>query len=67
VPLDFMSIGCIEPIAASRTMQMRLCEFVRSDLGLTSVYACLPPQRSHARTHVEAARADRIWLLQGLP
>jgi 2-polyprenyl-6-methoxyphenol hydroxylase-like FAD-dependent oxidoreductase len=67
VPLDFMSIGCIEPIAASRTMQMRLCEFVRSDLGLTSVYACLAAQRSHARTHVEAARADRIWLLQGLP
>ena len=67
VPLDFMSIGCTEPIAASRTMQMRLCEFVRSDLGLTSVYACLPAHGSHARTHVEAARADRIWLLRGLP
>jgi anthraniloyl-CoA monooxygenase len=67
VPLDFMSIGCTEPMAASRTMQMRLCEFVRSDLGLTSVYACLPTHGSHARTHVEAARADRIWMLRGLP
>jgi anthraniloyl-CoA monooxygenase len=67
VPLDFMSIGCTEPMAASRTMQMRLCEFVRSDLGLTSVYACLPAHGSHARTQIEAARADRIWLLRGLP
>lgn len=67
MPLDFMSIGCTEPMAASRTMQMRLCEFVRSDLGLTSVYACLPTHGSHARTHVEAARADRIWLLRGVP
>jgi 2-polyprenyl-6-methoxyphenol hydroxylase-like FAD-dependent oxidoreductase len=66
VPLDFMSIGCTEPTATSRTLQMRLCEFVRSDLGLTSVYACLPAQDSHARTHVEAGRADRIWMLQGL-
>jgi 2-polyprenyl-6-methoxyphenol hydroxylase-like FAD-dependent oxidoreductase len=66
VPLDFMSIGCTEPLVASRIMQMRLCEFVRSDLGVTSVYACLPAYGSHARTHVEAARADRIWLLRGL-
>jgi anthraniloyl-CoA monooxygenase len=66
VQLDFMSIGCTEPLVASRIMQMRLCEFVRSDLGVTSVYACLPAHGSHARTHVEAARADRIWLLRGL-
>jgi len=67
VPLDFMSIGCTEPMTASRTMQMRLCEFVRSELGLTSVYACLPAHGSHARTHVAAARADRIWLLRAPP
>jgi hypothetical protein len=67
VQLDFVSIGCTDRMAASRAMQMRLCEFVRSELGLTSVYACLPAQASHGRTHVEAARADRIWLIQGLP
>jgi len=66
VPLDFMSIGSTDPMGASRTLQMRLCEFIRSDLGLTSVYACLPAHGSHARTHVEAARADRVWWLRGL-
>jgi len=66
VQLDFVSIGCIDALSTSRTMQMRLCEFVRSELGLTSIYACLPAQDNHGRTHVAAARADGVWLLQGL-
>jgi anthraniloyl-CoA monooxygenase len=63
--LDFVSIGCRDSMPASRTMQMMLCEFVRSELGLTTIYACLPGHLSHGRTHVKAARADKIWLIQG--
>jgi 2-polyprenyl-6-methoxyphenol hydroxylase-like FAD-dependent oxidoreductase len=67
VPMDFISIGCTDHKVASRTMQMSLCEFVRTHLGLTSIYACLPVHAGYARTHVEAARADRIWLLRSPP
>ncbi|HWO15059.1 MAG TPA: FAD-dependent monooxygenase [Polyangiaceae bacterium] len=64
---DFVAIGCTDTTPASQTMQMTLCDFVRSTLNLPTIYACLPARLGHARTHVEAARADAIWVIHGAP
>jgi 2-polyprenyl-6-methoxyphenol hydroxylase-like FAD-dependent oxidoreductase len=65
VALDFVSVGRISLLPAARALQMVLCDFVKSELRLPAVYACTPEHLNHARTHVQAARADQIWLLQG--
>ena len=65
--LDFVAVGCRDATQATHATQMTLCEFVRAELGVPTVYACRPARLSHGRTHVAAARADHVWLIAGAP
>ena len=66
-PLDLVAIGSTRSDAAASAVQMLLCELVRSKLQLPAIYACPQSRLSHARTHVAAARADRIWITRSTP
>jgi 2-polyprenyl-6-methoxyphenol hydroxylase-like FAD-dependent oxidoreductase len=63
--LDFVAVGCRDASLATHATQMTLCEYVRAELGVPTVYACRPARLSHGRTHVAAARADHVWLVAG--
>lgn len=62
---DFVSVACSGPIAAARTVQMLLCDAVKSAFGIRTIYACESAHIAHGWTHVEAARADEIWCMDG--
>jgi 2-polyprenyl-6-methoxyphenol hydroxylase-like FAD-dependent oxidoreductase len=64
VHLDFVAIGRTDSSSRARAIQMILCDFVKSELGLAAAYACKPEEMSHAQTHVQAGRADQIWMVQ---
>jgi anthraniloyl-CoA monooxygenase len=65
--LDFVAVGCGDATLATHATQMTLCEFVRAELGVPTVYACQPARLGHGRTQVAAARADHVWLIAGSP
>lgn len=66
-PLDFVAVGCRDGAQATQATQMTLCDYVRAELRVPAVYACAPGRLSYGRTHVAAARADHVWLLQAGP
>lgn len=51
------------PAAENRTAQMVLAESVRAGTDARIVYACSPRELEHGWTHVQARRADDVWVL----
>jgi 2-polyprenyl-6-methoxyphenol hydroxylase-like FAD-dependent oxidoreductase len=49
--------------AENRTAQMVLAESMRGGTGPRVVYTCRPRELEHGWTHVQARRADDVWVL----
>jgi 2-polyprenyl-6-methoxyphenol hydroxylase-like FAD-dependent oxidoreductase len=62
-PVDVVAVGRGEGTAAGlRVTQLVACDLVRTRLGLATAYLCPPGDVRHGWTHVQAGRADEVWV-----